>query len=430
MAHLGARTWVMAILNLTPDSFFAPSRAQPAALDSVVERAGATLAAGADILDLGAESTRPGSHPLAPDAEQARLLPALAAVRRGFPHALLSADTRHAATARAALDAGADIINDVSGGADPAMLPLLATASCGVVLMHCRGEFATMQHLPALADPLGEVLAGLGEIVERAAAAGIGADRVVLDPGFGFGKNLDENFPLLAGLDRLLALGRPLLTGLSRKSFLRGVSGSGPEYRLPASLAAATAAILAGAHLVRVHDVAATIAASRLADHLLVTIRRAGTADVEPIATLLDANSFARGGTLTGPFPTERVALWVAGTFPVLIAEQEGQLRAVLVTSDPALPGSRAQAAMLAAYPAPPGAYVYGPVCVAATARGRGLVAALYAELQRLLPGREAILFIREDNQPSLRAHEPLGLRRVAAFRFEGAAMAVFSSGR
>ncbi|MGH9414025.1 MAG: dihydropteroate synthase [Terriglobales bacterium] len=270
---LGTRTWVMAIVNLTPDSFYAASRQPPGDVGAVVEHCAEALNAGADVVDLGAESTRPGAAPLPAASEQARLLPALAAVRRAFPDALVSADTRHAATAAAALAAGADIINDVTGGGDPAMLPVLARARCGVVLMHHRGEFMTMQHLPPLSDPLAAVQAGLGAIVERVREAGVAAERVMLDPGFGFGKNLDENIPVLAGLDRLHALGRPLLAGLSRKSFLRHGSvdpDAGPEQRLPASLAAATAAALAGAHMLRVHDVGPTVAAARIADRLLI----------------------------------------------------------------------------------------------------------------------------------------------------------------
>lgn len=424
---LGARTWVMAIVNLTPDSFYAASRMAPGEPKAVVKHCLDAIEAGADILDLGAESTRPGSSPLSPEQEQARLLPALEAVRRALPEALLSVDTRHAITAAAALDSGADIINDVSGGADPEMRARLARSQCGVVLMHTRGEFATMQKLPPLEDPLATVETGLAAIAERAHAAGIDRERAMLDPGFGFGKNLDENFPVLAGLDRLHGLGHGLLVGVSRKSFLRSSRDSGPEMRLPASLAAATAAALAGAHVLRVHDVAATVDAARVADRLLVTLRRAATRDVEAIAALLAANTHVQGGELTGTFPVERVAAWVASSFPVLVAEQAGRLLGVLVTSDPQAPGARVSAEMLAAYPARGGAYVYGPVCLTADARGRGIVVALYAELRRLLPGREAILFIREDNARSLRAHEKLGMRRVAGFHYDGAAFAVFS---
>jgi dihydropteroate synthase len=258
----------MAIVNLTPDSFYAASRSAREAT-AVAARAGAALEAGADILDLGAESTRPGSTPLSAAEEQERLLPGLEAVRRQFPAALLSVDTRHGATARRALEAGADIINDVSGLADAELAAACRVGGCGVVLMHSRGEFASMHRLPPLADPMATVEAGLEAIAARARAAGLERERIVLDPGFGFGKNLEENFPVLAGLDRLHRLGLPILVGLSRKSFLRNKPGQPPEERLPASLAAATAAVLAGAHIVRTHDVAPTVAALRIADRVV-----------------------------------------------------------------------------------------------------------------------------------------------------------------
>lgn len=261
--ELGRRTWVMAVLNLTPDSFYAPSRTpfDPAA---VIARAESALSAGADILDLGAESTRPGANPLSPEDEQARLLPALVALRRHFPRALLSADTRHPATALRALDAGADIINDVTGSPEA-----YGHTHGGLVLMHHRGDFATMHRQPPLPDPAATVEAGLEAILANALSVGIAPERIVLDPGFGFGKNLDENFPLLASLDRFHRFERPLLVGLSRKSFLRTTPAQPPEDRLPASLAAATAAVLAGAHIVRTHDPAPTRAALSLPDHLV-----------------------------------------------------------------------------------------------------------------------------------------------------------------
>lgn len=282
---LGERTWIMAVLNLTPDSFFPGSRLDTVA--GAVAAAEGALEAGADILDLGGESTRPGAQPVPPEQERARLLPALEAIRRRFPAALLSADTRRASVAAAALAAGADIINDVgglgvnaapaagsdaiaAGGESPAMAHILAASDCGIVAMHARGEFATMHRLPPLADPSACAREGLRAILAQARAAGIDADRLVLDPGFGFGKNLDENFPLLAHLNELRSLGRPLLVGLSRKSFLGHAAGDRPPAeRLPASLAALTAAVLRGAAVVRAHDVAASRDAARIADAVL-----------------------------------------------------------------------------------------------------------------------------------------------------------------
>lgn len=271
---LGAQTRVMAVLNLTPDSFYPASRS--AGPDALLAAAEAALAAGADILDLGAESTRPGAQPLAVEEELGRLIPPLAALRRRWPQAWISADTRHAQVARAALDAGADIINDVSGlgagggagaAAGDALAAVIAAANCGAVLMHSRGDFATMDRLPPLADVVGTVHQDLLAITAHAAAAGIPAANIVVDPGFGFGKNGKENWTLLAGLSRLRTLGFPVLAGLSRKSFIgRALADAPPEQRLFGTIAAVTAAALHGADIVRVHDVAATRDAVRVAD--------------------------------------------------------------------------------------------------------------------------------------------------------------------
>lgn len=281
---LGERTWIMAAINLTGDSFYAASRVQ--GREEAVAAAARAIADGADIIDLGAESTRPGATPLAPAAERDRLLTALEAVRARLPEALISVDTRHAAVAAGALDAGADIINDVTALADPGMGPLLAARGCGAVLMHHRGDFATMHRLPPLADPVGEVAAGLAAIAAGAREAGLAAEQIVLDPGFGFGKNLAENYPLLAHLERFAVEGRPLLVGLSRKSFIgHALGGTGvypPKTRLAGSLAAAVAAVLGGAHIVRTHDVAATVEAVRVADALLVAAAPGAGAGTSP----------------------------------------------------------------------------------------------------------------------------------------------------
>lgn len=277
---LGAQTRVMAVLNLTPDSFYPASRSPGP--DALLAAAEAALAAGADILDLGAESTRPGAQPLAVEEELGRLIPSLAALRRRWPQAWISADTRHAQVARAALDAGADIINDVSGlgagggaggAAGDALAAVIAAAGCGAVLMHSRGDFATMHRLPPLADVVGTVHQDLLAITAHAAAAGIPAANIVVDPGFGFGKNGEENWTLLAGLSRLRTLGFPVLAGLSRKSFIgRVLADAPPEQRLFGTIAAVTAAVLHGADIVRVHDVAAVRDAMRVAD----AVRTAG----------------------------------------------------------------------------------------------------------------------------------------------------------
>ena len=280
---LGRRTLVMGIVNVTPDSFsdggvFAAPRA-------AVAHALRLLDEGADLIDLGAESTRPGSHAGAGEPavsaaeEQARLLPVLAGILKARPHAVLSVDTYKASTARAALAAGAEIVNDISGFLwDPEMPAVCAESGCGVVLMHTRGRPEEWRSQPPLAPDtlLQEVSAGLAAGLEKAALAGIVADAVVLDPGYGFGKNLDENYVLLARQQQLLALGRPLLAGLSRTSFLghtlaplHGGQTAPVVAREAASIAALVAAILRGASIVRVHSVRPAVEAARIADALL-----------------------------------------------------------------------------------------------------------------------------------------------------------------
>jgi dihydropteroate synthase len=287
--ELGRRTLVMGIVNITPDSFsdggcfFDPQKA--------VARATQLLDEGADILDLGAESTRPGSRaggapgtPLAPtvsaEEERARLLPVLEGILAARPHAVVSIDTYKASTALAALKAGAEIVNDVSGFAwDPAMAAVCASTRCGVVLMHTRGkpeEWNTQPRLAA-AELLATVRAGLEASLAAAFQAGIAAEAVVLDPGYGFGKRFGENYALLARQAKLLALGRPLMAGVSRKSFLghtlaplHAGKDAPPESRETASLAAMVAAILNGASIVRVHAVRPAVEAARIADAVLV----------------------------------------------------------------------------------------------------------------------------------------------------------------
>jgi dihydropteroate synthase len=287
---LGVRTLVMGVVNVTPDSFSDGGLY----LDSgrAIEHALQLLDEGADVLDLGAESTRPGSHAGDPDAaavsageEQARLLPVLEGVLKARPEAILSVDTYKAATARGAIAAGAEIVNDVSGFRWDAEMPAAcAEMGCGVVLMHTRGtpeEWRTQTRL-ASDDLLSLVREGLAASLEAARDAGISADSIVLDPGYGFGKRLDANYDLLARQVELLELGRPLLAGLSRKSFLtRTLAQSGKlgasldDARLfgeaieTAGVAALVAAILAGASIVRVHAVRAAVEAAAIADAVL-----------------------------------------------------------------------------------------------------------------------------------------------------------------
>jgi len=278
---LGERTLVMAIINITPDSFSdGGSSFNP---EAAVAKGLQALEAGADLLDLGAESTRPGSHaggaaPLVSAAlEQARLLPVIESILKDRPAAVLSIDTYKAETARAALAAGAQIINDVSGFTwEPAIAQVAAKA--GVVLSHTRGTPDAWASLPALAadELLRDVRSGLAASLKLAANAGIPAESIVIDPGYGFGKRREANFTLLARQSELLTLGYPLLAGLSRKSFLgsalaalRSGVEAPPASRDHASLAALTAAILAGASIVRVHAVRPAVEAACIADAVL-----------------------------------------------------------------------------------------------------------------------------------------------------------------
>ncbi|HLX11017.1 MAG TPA: dihydropteroate synthase [Thermoanaerobaculia bacterium] len=258
----------MGILNLTPDSFSDgglwndPSRA--------VDHALAMLESGADLVDLGAESTRPGggvygagARPVPAAEELERLLPVLRPLRRATA-APLSVDTRKGEVARAALAAGADLINDVSALGDPALGDAVAAAGCPLVLMHSRGELGTMQRGIAFRDLLGEVRGELELAMQRAAAAGVEQEQLILDPGLGFGKTAAQNLILLRRLPHFAALGRPLLVGASRKSFLAAFADgaaapAGWHPRLAGSLAALAWAAAGGAAIVRVHDVPESI---------------------------------------------------------------------------------------------------------------------------------------------------------------------------
>jgi dihydropteroate synthase len=275
---LGDRTLVMGILNTTPDSFSdGGSFATPA---RAIEHALAMFDDGADMVDIGGESTRPGKHePLGTQEEIDRVLPVLEGVLRHRPKSILSIDTYKSATATAALNAGAEIVNDVSGLAwDEAMAAVCAAAGCGVVLMHLQGKPGEWHLLPAMdgKEMVALVKRELGQRLEQARSAGIGRENIVLDPGFGFGKAYDRNYFLLVGIEELSRLGQPLLAGVSRKAFLgRTLShlyqgaDTGAKSRGSATLAAVTAAILAGAQLVRVHDVRPAREAAAIADAVL-----------------------------------------------------------------------------------------------------------------------------------------------------------------
>jgi dihydropteroate synthase len=275
---LGERTVVMGVLNTTPDSF-----SDGGAFDSpaaAIEHGLQMLEDGADIVDIGGESTRPGKRkPVGIREEIDRVIPVLKGILRHRPEAILSIDTYKSQTATAALEAGVEIVNDVSGFLwDEAMAQVCAGARCGVVLMHTRGRPEEWHALPPLnpSQVVPQVRQALHQRLDQALKAGIERDRIVLDPGFGFGIIADQNYSLLAGLDELSGLGQPLLAGVSRKGFLgktlsplyKGVDVP-VDRRANASLAAVTATILAGAQLVRVHDVRPSREAAAIADAIL-----------------------------------------------------------------------------------------------------------------------------------------------------------------
>jgi dihydropteroate synthase len=291
--QLGKRTLVMGVINVTPDSF--SDGGVHLDRDGAVEFGLQLLEQGADVVDVGGESTRPGAHVLAaaetaaarpapvgqqrpeehPVGEQEeleRVIPVIATLKRKRPQAVISVDTYKANVARAAVEAGAEVVNDVSGFRwDPQMAKTLARLQCGAVLMHMRGRPEDWHSLPPLSDVVTLVKRELRTWAEAAHIAGVKRERLMLDPGFGFGKSFQENYPLLKRFDELHEMRYPLLAGVSRKSFLgRALARNGndrpvPE-RLYGTLAAETALILKGAHVIRTHDVRACADAVRIAD--------------------------------------------------------------------------------------------------------------------------------------------------------------------
>jgi len=292
--ELGKRTLIMGIVNVTPDSF--SDGGQFLDRDQAIAHAERLLDEGAEILDIGGESTRPGARvdagpPKLAEAKLAearkgapavtveeelkRVLPVIAELKKKHPTAVLSVDTYKAAVARAAVGAGAEIVNDVSGFRwDPQMAKTIAELKCGAVLMHMRGRPEEWRTLPLPGDIVLLVKRELKEWAEKAVLAGVRRERIVLDPGFGFGKSFDENYPLLGRFSELQATGFPLLAGTSRKSFIGRTLGRDekdvpPEGRLYGTLATQTALILKGAHILRTHDVKAAVDAARVADAIL-----------------------------------------------------------------------------------------------------------------------------------------------------------------
>ncbi len=257
---LGPRTLVMGILNVTPDSF---SDGGDHLDPEVAVAAGLAMAeAGADLLDVGGESTRPGAAPVDPAEEQARVLPVIEALVResGVP---VSVDTRHGETAQAALRAGASLVNDVSALAAPPPGAAAARAGAPAIRPHMRGTPADMRDRATYRDLMGEVAAELSEAMARARAVGIAEDRMVLDPGIGFAKTAEQSLETIRRLPELAALGRPILVGPSRKSFLASIEDVPPRERLHLTLGAVLACAANGAHIVRVHDVRPVVQALR-----------------------------------------------------------------------------------------------------------------------------------------------------------------------
>jgi dihydropteroate synthase len=254
----------MGVLNVTPDSF--SDGGVHAGLDDAVAHGLALFAAGADVVDVGGESTRPGAVEIDPAEERRRVVPVVRALRaRGAGP--LSVDTTKAEVAAAALDAGADMVNDVSGlRFDPAMGPLVAGRGVPAVLMHLRGTFSTMHREPRYRDVMGEVTAELGEALARAEQAGIRRDQTIVDPGLGFAKDAGHTLEVLRRLAELAELGRPVLVGPSRKSFIGRVLERPEGERVLGTAAAVAACVLAGAHVVRVHDVREMVDVARVCD--------------------------------------------------------------------------------------------------------------------------------------------------------------------
>ena len=260
---------VMGILNITPDSFYEGSRVS--ALADVVARAGQMLEQGAQVLDIGGESTRPGSDSVDGDEERRRVLPVIEALRREYPEAVLSVDTYRADTAEAALSVGADIINDISAmEADARMAEVVVRSKAPIILMHMRGTPKNMQQNCQYQDVVQEVAVYLAERAELLREQGVGADKIILDPGIGFAKDVEQNLRLMRDLHVLTSFGYPVLLAASRKSTIGAVLGGVPaSERLEGTIATSLQAVQAGAQMVRVHDVLENVRAIRMLEAIL-----------------------------------------------------------------------------------------------------------------------------------------------------------------
>ena len=260
---------IMGILNVTPDSFYSGSRLNGE--EAVLQKAEQMLNDGAEILDIGGESTRPGSDALTEEEEVRRVVPAITAIKKHFPDSIVSVDTYHALTAQEAVNAGADIINDVTAlTGDERMAEVAAAAKVPVILMHMRGTPKTMQQNCEYTNVVTEVAAYLKQRAEELSELGIDAGKIILDPGIGFAKNTEQNLALLQGLDALVGLGYPVLLAASRKTVIgETLGGLPPQERLEGTIALSCQAVYAGAQMVRVHDVKENVRAVRMLEAVL-----------------------------------------------------------------------------------------------------------------------------------------------------------------
>ncbi|MCI4321817.1 MAG: dihydropteroate synthase [Thermoplasmata archaeon] len=273
---VGDRPKVMGVVNVTPDSF--SDGGDFLSPGDAIARAEGLVREGADVVDIGAESTRPGASPTSPEVEWSRLAPVLTALHARLDRPI-SVDTRHAEVARQAVDAGADWVNDVSGLRDPAMRRVVADTGAAAVVMHLRGDPTTMQSDTHYGELRDEVFGWLADATATAMADGMAADRLLVDPGLGFGKTAEQNFELLGHVGELRSLGFPVVVGASRKSFLGAVSGTeSAKDRKDASVAAAVLAAMRGAEIVRVHDVRETVRALSVVD----AVRKSGRSESVP----------------------------------------------------------------------------------------------------------------------------------------------------
>jgi dihydropteroate synthase len=265
------RAWLMGIVNVTPDSFYEGGSFRDP--ERAIEHGLQLAEDGADIIDVGGESTRPGADPVMAEEESRRVVPVVAGLR-AKTKTLISVDTMKPDVAAAALDAGADIINDISSfRLDPRILDLAARKKAGFILMHMQGTPKTMQAHPHYDDVIGEIRSFLSQKIEVAEAYGLRREHLIIDPGIGFGKRLEDNLALLNGLEAFLELDRPILVGVSRKSFIGKILNAPPEDRLEGTIAASVVSLVRGAHILRVHDVRAVKRAVLVAEAILADYR-------------------------------------------------------------------------------------------------------------------------------------------------------------